>query len=238
MTLTEGARRATEKHIRRAFQQFVDQGGLEGGGLSWLYARTGRGEPRSRYVIINGVRLPTKAFGCLVAQIAGQTSSTANELTTNQASAAFRRAGYIEIIPGRAKRTPKEANAETQTYYQQLARPEQAAFRDEMIRLYSGRCPISGCEVREVLEAAHIHPFAAGGQSDASNGILLRVDLHKLFDAGKLAIDPVKRTVVFSESCQKHYSDLRGVAIRLPKDGPAWSCFEQRFAASQARTRS
>jgi hypothetical protein len=72
-------------------------------------------------------------------------------------------------------------------------RPEQAAFRAEVVRLFQGRCAISGANQLEGLEAVHIIPYvnvSKKGKRSGTNGILLRADLHRLFDAGKLTIDP------------------------------------------------
>ncbi|WP_336979879.1 HNH endonuclease signature motif containing protein [Altererythrobacter fulvus] len=55
---------------------------------------------------------------------------------------------------------------------------------------YEGRCAISGCDVREVLEAAHIMPYLGEETNDVRNGLLLRADLHTLFDLGLLKIGP------------------------------------------------
>lgn len=72
-------------------------------------------------------------------------------------------------------------------------RPEQPAFRAEVVRLFRGRCAISGANQLEGLEAAHIIPHTVASKEyrrSGLNGILLRADLHRLFDAGKLTIDP------------------------------------------------
>jgi hypothetical protein len=72
-------------------------------------------------------------------------------------------------------------------------RPEQPAFRAEVVRLFRGRCAISGANQLAGLEAAHIIPHVSASKQNKRsglNGIPLRADLHRLFDAGKLTIDP------------------------------------------------
>ena len=64
----------------------------------------------------------------------------------------------------------------------------QGAFRVLVTDAYSRRCSITGEKTLPVLEAAHIKPFAATGPHFISNGILLRSDMHKLFDGGYLTI--------------------------------------------------
>jgi putative restriction endonuclease len=64
----------------------------------------------------------------------------------------------------------------------------QGAFRVLVTDAYSRRCSITGEKTLPVLEAAHIKPFASAGPHHISNGILLRSDMHKLFDTGYLTI--------------------------------------------------
>ena len=89
-----------------------------------------------------------------------------------------------------------------------LSRREQAQFRAELKRAYGPRCSISGCEVEVALDACHIKSHAAGGPTEQSNGLLLRRDLHRLFDLGLIAVDPASRTWRFHEDLQDHYRDL------------------------------
>jgi hypothetical protein len=67
-------------------------------------------------------------------------------------------------------------------------RQGQRRFRESLIDLY-GCCLMSGCNVKDALEAAHIHPYAKNGASHISNGLLLRADLHTLFDLYLISID-------------------------------------------------
>jgi putative restriction endonuclease len=64
----------------------------------------------------------------------------------------------------------------------------QGAFRVLVTDAYSRRCAITGEKTLPVLEAAHIKPYAESGPHSISNGLLLRSDMHKLFDGGYLTI--------------------------------------------------
>jgi putative restriction endonuclease len=64
----------------------------------------------------------------------------------------------------------------------------QGAFRALVTDAYARRCSITGEKTLPVLEAAHIKPFAASGPQSISNGLLLRSDIHKLFDSGYLTV--------------------------------------------------
>ena len=64
----------------------------------------------------------------------------------------------------------------------------QGAFRVLVTDAYTRRCSITGEKTLPVLEAAHIQPYAESGPHFISNGLLLRSDMHKLFDGGYLTI--------------------------------------------------
>ncbi|MCX5717723.1 MAG: HNH endonuclease [Nitrospirae bacterium] len=74
------------------------------------------------------------------------------------------------------------------TEYLTRARLGQGAFRILVTEAYGRRCPITGERTLPVLESAHIKPYAKSGPHRTNNGILLRSDLHKLFDLGYMTI--------------------------------------------------
>ncbi|GAA3159962.1 hypothetical protein GCM10010466_58500 [Planomonospora alba] len=69
----------------------------------------------------------------------------------------------------------------------------QRAFQAVVLHAYERRCAVTGDRIRPVLQAAHIRPVSAGGQHRLDNGLLLRSDVHTLFDRGYLAVDPKYR---------------------------------------------
>jgi len=70
-----------------------------------------------------------------------------------------------------------------------IARPGQPRFRQDVLQAYNKSCLITGESMQEVLEAAHIIPVENGGADESSNGLCLRVDIHRLFDSGNIKID-------------------------------------------------
>lgn len=74
--------------------------------------------------------------------------------------------------------------------YLARARLGQGAFRVLVTNAYSRRCAITGERTLPVLEAAHIKPYVSEGPHHINNGLLLRSDLHKLYDRGYLTINP------------------------------------------------
>lgn len=68
-------------------------------------------------------------------------------------------------------------------------RPGQGRFRDALLETYDRRCALTGADHEITLQAAHIVPVQDGGTDEVSNGLLLRADVHLLFDACLLAFD-------------------------------------------------
>jgi putative restriction endonuclease len=99
----------------------------------------------------------------------------------------------------------------------------QGAFRISVADAYDRRCAVSGGRVLPALEAAHIVPFAEGGPHDVSNGVLLRRDIHSVFDAGYVTIDPTF-TFLVSDRVRtefnngEEYRRLHGSKLKLPSD--------------------
>lgn len=114
----------------------------------------------------------------------------------------------------------------------------QPAFRAALLEAYGGRCVISGCAVEDVLEAAHITPYLGSLTNHVSNGLLLRADLHTLFDCGLLGVEPMTRTVVIAEALKaSSYSKLAGRALRRPQDSassPSKRNLEKRYGLFEA----
>jgi hypothetical protein len=104
-----------------------------------------------------------------------------------------------------------------------VRRRGQPQFREALLAAYGGRCAVSACDAIEVLEAAHIVPYAGPATNVLANGLLLRSDVHTLFDLGFLAIDDHTMTVRLSRQLASGaYNDLAGRAITLPSDVTAW----------------
>jgi putative restriction endonuclease len=103
-----------------------------------------------------------------------------------------------------------------------LPRLGQGSFRVVIIDAYSRRCAVTGEKVLPVLDAAHIKPFAKDGSNKPDNGILIRSDLHTLFDRGYVTVTPDRRFEV-SKHIKEDYENghdyyaLHGREIFVPK---------------------
>lgn len=97
-------------------------------------------------------------------------------------------------------------------------RPGQAAFRRTLKSVYGNRCCITGCSVPEVLEGAHIDPYIAPASDSIRNGLLLRSDVHTLFDRHLIAIEPSTLRVHVAQAARGvvGYADLNGIVLQQP----------------------
>jgi putative restriction endonuclease len=89
-----------------------------------------------------------------------------------------------------------EPDPEYTKKYLTKVRLGQGAFRVQLTDAYSRRCSISGERTLPVLEAAHIKPYSESGPNHLSNGILLRADMHKLYDSGYITLTKEYRVLI------------------------------------------
>jgi putative restriction endonuclease len=71
-----------------------------------------------------------------------------------------------------------------------VQREGQGAFRVRLLDAYSRRCAVTGERSLPVLDAAHIQRYLGAGSNHVQNGIVLRSDIHRLFDAGYVTVTP------------------------------------------------
>ena len=101
----------------------------------------------------------------------------------------------------------------------------QRGFQTRVFNAYNRRCAITGTKIWPALQAAHIRPVARGGEHRLDNGLLLRSDVHTMFDRGYLAVDPSYRLQVSPRlrdefgNGEQFYSRV-GQAIALPDRKP------------------
>lgn len=96
-------------------------------------------------------------------------------------------------------------------------RQHQAKFKEALIKDWGARCAISECKVRSVLEGAHINPYSVLRDYSKWNGLLLRADIHKLFDAYLLSLDADGFVHVHSDVKDTLYTTLNGKRVTFPK---------------------
>lgn len=100
----------------------------------------------------------------------------------------------------------------------------QGAFRLAVTDGYGRRCAVSGERTLPILDAAHIRSYAEGGTHAVANGVLLRTDIHKLFDRGYVTVTDDLRFAV-SERLKAdfdngvHYYAMQGQKLAAPRPG-------------------
>lgn len=112
----------------------------------------------------------------------------------------------IDLLHGEGQRILSDCIARTNAHVPELEQVEdslrrgtpvlveprlgQGSFRIAVTKAYSGACAVTQEHSLPALEAAHVKPFAAGGANSLPNGLLLRADIHRLFDMGYVTVTP------------------------------------------------
>lgn len=94
----------------------------------------------------------------------------------------------------------------------------QRQFRERLLVAYQKKCCISGTSTTEVLEAAHIRPYAKAGTNSIPNGLLLRSDIHVLFDLFLISVNPATGLIYCSSTMRSisPYCDLHRKRMQSP----------------------
>ncbi len=104
-----------------------------------------------------------------------------------------------------------------------VEREGQGTFRLRLLRAYGGQCAVTGEHAVPVLEAAHIQPYMGPASNHLQNGLVLRSDLHRLYDAGYVTVTPDLRLEVSGRLREefengKAYYEMAGRPVRPPGD--------------------
>lgn len=98
----------------------------------------------------------------------------------------------------------------------------QPKFRKKLLSIYGYTCAVTGTSFPPILEAAHIVPYMGEKTNHVTNGILLRTDIHTLFDLGLLGINQSYKVVVSSSMNGTEYEAYNGKKILLPTNNSEW----------------
>ena len=132
------------------------------------------------------------------------------------AAPALARVAEVAVAAGQFSPTT-EGDERARTLRSVVDRRGQPVFRVRLIDAYGGRYAVTGCDAVAALEAAHIVPCSERGSDDVTNGLLMRADIHTLFDLDLIGIEPETLTVRLSDAVQgTAYSDLEGRSLALP----------------------
>jgi putative restriction endonuclease len=132
-----------------------------------------------------------------------------------------------EKVPGLFD-TSNVIDARARVIAQVVQRRGQPQFRNRLLIAYENRCAISACDAPQALEACHIFPYLGAHTNVTTNGLLLRADLHTIFDLGLIAVNPMSLKLEVSKNlAATQYAELSGVPLRVPKsqsDEPSRNC--------------
>jgi hypothetical protein len=130
------------------------------------------------------------------------------------------------VIDGRAR-----------TYSSIIRRQGQPLFRQRLLTAYGGRCAITGPSPIWVLEAAHITPYRGVDTNVVGNGLLLRADVHTLFDLHLISVEPSNRLVRVSSMLDgSEYVPFHGQPLALAKKGmrPSQAALKEHYSKFRA----
>lgn len=109
------------------------------------------------------------------------------------------------------------ADARKRIFRAIVQRQGQRKFRTHLLEVYNRRCVITGFDAEKALEAAHIHPYKGDNTNEIWNGLLLRADIHTLFDFHLIAINPETNQVCIAPELKNtEYGELDGKPVELP----------------------
>jgi hypothetical protein len=133
---------------------------------------------------------------------------------------------------------PQDAEDARRRVFQGIvSRRGQSALRQVLLKAYSGRCAVSGCDLADALEAAHLFHYRGEQTNQVANGLLLRADLHTLFDLGLMSVEPKSRRIAIHSSLENSpYAEFKGVAIFTPRraaDRPSEDALQLHWQASR-----
>jgi hypothetical protein len=97
---------------------------------------------------------------------------------------------------------------------------------------------VTGCTLLDIIEAAHISPYRGQEDQNAENGLLLRADIHTLFDLDFMGVEPDTLTLRFkSTAVAAGYGHLEGTVLRCSDSRPSRAALESRWTAFERRRR-
>ena len=116
----------------------------------------------------------------------------------------------------------EEVDSRLKALREVVIRQGQPAFRRKLIEAYEGKCAVTGCSIQVLLEAAHIIPYEGLWHTQVQHGLLLKTDIHTLFDRGLLWIDSKMLIRLSDLLAGTEYAELDGQKLRLPSDKRHW----------------
>lgn len=233
--ILEEVRLSDYPHIPRGFKKFNERirfaliemedgtGARKGKGKHWLECPFGSYESgdkkgRKKWLLENRPTCGNKRQ-----QIYKITDLGRRQIEANSSNLLIQESGLlpqeIESIKENYSFNPSSLeDARKRTFRAIVERQGQKDFRSRLIRTYK-ICLITGCNFIPALEAAHIIPYKGLDTNHLANGLLLRADIHTLFDLGLIAIDSTSMTVItYYELLRTSYASLHGQPLLIEEE--------------------
>ncbi|SDH67072.1 HNH endonuclease signature motif containing protein [Agrococcus jejuensis] len=124
----------------------------------------------------------------------------------------------IDLLARRSLSWHEERSADGHVTVFTRARIGQANFRNQLLQRFGSTCAFTGPAPFQALEAAHLYSYARHGRHESSGGLLLRRDVHRLFDDGVIAVRERRLDVAPEARDYPAYAALHRQAIQVPID--------------------
>lgn len=114
-----------------------------------------------------------------------------------------------------------QQDARDRVLKQIIQRQGQKKFREGLLKIYNSTCVITKCNIPSVLEAAHITPYLGPNTNKITNGLILRADIHTLWDLGLIAIEPREMKIHINpilEGSEYQELNLRAIDLNLSEN--------------------
>ncbi len=145
---------------------------------------------------------------------------------------------FVEVAAAEPKPPFDPAGAEDarkRVLAEVVRRQGQGGFRKALFDAYDGKCAITGCADACVLEAAHISAYRGPDTNKPDNGLLLRADIHTLFDLGLLSVNPDTFNIrVAKQITEPEYRALDGKKFQVGKVAPSKPALQEHWSRSTA----
>ena len=140
---------------------------------------------------------------------------------------------YEELVSTEREFVPSTVEDTRRSVQRRVSvRTGQSQFRELIREAYNDTCPITGCDDERGMQAAHIIPYMGEETNHVTNGILLRNDIHRLFDHQdgpflRIEIQEDEWIVRVDENLiQSTYGELDGTTMNLPNNPQHWPNME------------
>ncbi|MEM5501435.1 HNH endonuclease signature motif containing protein [Ahrensia kielensis] len=202
---TKYLQRLNYKHIEKSIEIFNSEDPDE------FYKIAKSGKAKTAFIAFNGEKYPMKAILKRAMMISEGTQDLVFALKTQEHRRVVAKLGH--------KLAEKPSNYisydEKKKFWSRIRRREnQSAFRTSLFSHYGGVCCVTGCDASKALDAAHIQAWSVEENSELKNGLILRADIHRLFDSGRLSIHPETHAVHMHKSLENSYGEFQSSQLK------------------------